>query len=174
MPAEREVFWLATCVEACVVPLMMCCCARRLWLNALLGLICFLAFCILQRSVFPEHYRFRLVSTRCWQLQVVGYRKVALEQPVPAGHSNMAWVDVVGVDLLTHMPGVQVAPSTTVKPRPLATRGLRSLWYVQSRPTQPSSLLQLMDSCSSCHSMSSSTWHVVTLYTDSLAGRCEG
>ncbi|KAF8073110.1 AAP5 [Scenedesmus sp. PABB004] len=33
-----------------------------LWLNVLLGSICFVAFCILQRSVFPRHYRYRLHS----------------------------------------------------------------------------------------------------------------
>eukprot|EP00879_Flechtneria_rotunda_P017163 GHRR01017975.1.p1 GENE.GHRR01017975.1~~GHRR01017975.1.p1 ORF type:complete len:523 (+),score=135.69 GHRR01017975.1:795-2363(+) len=33
-----------------------------LWLNALLGSLCLIAFCILQRSVFPKHYRYRQVS----------------------------------------------------------------------------------------------------------------
>lgn len=33
-----------------------------LWLNALLGFIFFCLFCILQRTVFPQHYRFRLVG----------------------------------------------------------------------------------------------------------------
>lgn len=35
---------------------------HRLWLNALLGFIFFCLFCILQRTVFPQHYRFRLVG----------------------------------------------------------------------------------------------------------------
>eukprot|EP00775_Hariotina_reticulata_P011017 gene11017-11171_t len=33
-----------------------------LWLNTLLGMLCFIAFCFLQRSVFPRHYRYRMVS----------------------------------------------------------------------------------------------------------------
>eukprot|EP00882_Tetradesmus_deserticola_P032054 GHRQ01036269.1.p1 GENE.GHRQ01036269.1~~GHRQ01036269.1.p1 ORF type:complete len:148 (+),score=17.98 GHRQ01036269.1:336-779(+) len=53
-----------------------------LWLNAVLGIVCFLAFCVLQRSVFPLHYRYRLHS-----------------------------------------------PWVTVKPRALASKGLKSLWH---------------------------------------------
>jgi hypothetical protein len=37
------------------------CCLCRLWLNTLLGMLCFIAFCFLQRSVFPKHYRYRMV-----------------------------------------------------------------------------------------------------------------
>jgi len=45
--------------------------SRRLWFNAVLGAICFIAFCFLQRSAFPRHYRHRLVS---WQLEDGAWR----------------------------------------------------------------------------------------------------
>jgi len=35
---------------------------NSLWLNATLGLVCVVAFSFLQRSFFPRHYRYRLVS----------------------------------------------------------------------------------------------------------------
>jgi hypothetical protein len=35
---------------------------NSLWLNATLGLACVLAFSVLQRSFFPRHYRYRLLS----------------------------------------------------------------------------------------------------------------
>jgi hypothetical protein len=35
---------------------------HSLWLNAVLGLVCLVAFSVLQRSCFPRHYRYRLVS----------------------------------------------------------------------------------------------------------------
>lgn len=121
----------ATCVAMC-----------RLWLNALLGLIFFLAFCILQRSVFPQHFRFRLVrvgaSIAGCCVNHLGGHVMGQQQfgSILHQHLNLqSYHESYSTTLHTRPP--QVSASVTVKPRDLPTQGFYSLWYVCSNSTAP-------------------------------------
>lgn len=90
------------------------------------------AFCILQRTVFPQHYRFRLVRKVALRTHGVcsactcvrGWQTAQAASAVCAG-APCGRADRAAMRLHAN---TQVSASVTVKPRDLPTRGLYSLW----------------------------------------------